>query len=56
MKRFSYYNINGWICLYLALKNNLKKVKKGVDICSIMDYTKQVVSERAITTEKDMAV
>ena len=31
MKRFSYYNINGWICLYLALKNNLKKVKKGVD-------------------------
>ena len=26
MKRFSYYNINGWICLYLALKNNLKKV------------------------------
>jgi len=31
-------------------------LKKGVDICSIMDYTKQVVSERAITTEKDMAV
>ena len=30
--------------------------KKGVDIYSIMDYTKQVVSERAITTEKDMAV
>ena len=35
---------------------NIKKLKKGVDICSIMDYTKQVVSERAITTEKDMAV
>ena len=31
MKRFSYYNINGWICLYLALKNNLKSLKKGVD-------------------------
>ena len=31
-------------------------LKKGVDICTIMDYTKQVVSERAITTEKDMAV
>ena len=33
-----------------------KFFEKGVDICSIMDYTKQVVSERAITTEKDMAV
>ena len=33
-----------------------KKFEKRVDETGILLYTKQVVSERAITTEKDMAV
>ena len=33
-----------------------KNFEKRVDETGILLYTKQVVSERAITTEKDMAV